>query len=95
VSVPSKTYSILAAGRCVVAAIDDGTEVVRIIDESRAGLAVPPDDPEAFVAAIRRVLADEQTRRSMGESGRRWVEAHVSPASVARSYLSLVDSLGR
>lgn len=95
VSVPSKTYSILAAGRCVVAAIDEGTEVTRIIESSGAGVAVPPDDESAFVSALRTVLADDTTRRAMGDSGRRWVESHVSPASVARSYLSLVAELRR
>lgn len=93
VSVPSKTYSILAAGRCVVAAIDEGTEVTRIIANSGAGVAVPPDDPELFVDALRKVLADSAARDQMGASGRRWVETHVSPASVASSYLSLVDEL--
>lgn len=93
VSVPSKTYSILAAGRCVVAAIDEGTEVTRIIGDSGAGVAVPPDDPEAFIGALRGVLADAEARNEMGAAGRRWVERHVSPASVARSYLSLVAEL--
>ena len=93
VSVPSKTYSILAAGRCVVAAIDEGTEVTRIIADSGAGVAVPPDDPGAFIAALREVLADSRARNEMGSAGRRWVETHVSPASVARSYLSLVGEL--
>ena len=52
VSVPSKTYSILAAGRPVVAAIDAGTEVPRILDASGAGIVVPPDDPDRFVDAV-------------------------------------------
>ena len=45
VSVPSKTYSILAAGRPVVAAIDADTEIPRLLAASGGGLAVPPDDP--------------------------------------------------
>ncbi|MEZ5259719.1 MAG: glycosyltransferase [Ilumatobacteraceae bacterium] len=52
VSVPSKTYSILAAGRPVVASIDPGTEVPRILDAAEAGTAVAPDDPDAFCAAL-------------------------------------------
>ena len=35
-SVPSKTYSILAAGRPLVASVDPGTEVARVVE--RAGL---------------------------------------------------------
>ena len=40
VSVPSQTYSILAAGRPVLAAIDPGPEVPRILRDSGTGVAV-------------------------------------------------------
>ena len=93
VSVPSKTYSILAAGRCVVAAIDPGTEVTRILAASHAGVAVPPDDVEAFVEAIATLIDDPERRTAMGESGRRWVEAHVTPEGVSRAYLSLLSRI--
>ena len=58
VSVPSKTYSILAAGRPVLAAIDPGTEVPRLLAASGGGVAVPPDDLEAFCTALDALLAD-------------------------------------
>ena len=45
VSMPSKVYSILAAGRPVVAAIDEDTEVPRLLEASGAGIAVPPRRP--------------------------------------------------
>ncbi|MBM3717503.1 MAG: glycosyltransferase family 4 protein [Actinobacteria bacterium] len=93
VSVPSKTYSILAAGRCLVAAIDPGTEVTRILALSGAGVAVPPDDTDAFVAAIQGLVGDSGRRSSMGASGRRWVETHATPEGVSREYLSLVADL--
>ena len=92
VSVPSKTYSILAAGRPVVAAIDEGTEVPRMLLSSGAGVAVPPDEIEPFVGAIRALLADAPERERMGLNAREWVVSHVSPGAVAEAYLSLVDS---
>ena len=93
VSVPSKTYSILAAGRPVLAAIDPGTEVPRILEASGAGIAVPPDDPEAFTAALRTLLADPEGLRRRGESGRAWVEQAVSPAAVGERYERLLVEL--
>ncbi len=42
VSVPSKTYSILAAARPVLAMIDPGTEVPRILAESGRRNLRPP-----------------------------------------------------
>lgn len=94
VSVPSKTYSILAAGRPVVAAIDAGTEVTRILSESGAGVSVPPDNPEAFTEALRAMVNSGSAAREAGISGRQWVQAHVSPAKVAHAYLDVIASLG-
>lgn len=92
-SVPSKLYSILAAGRPVVASVDPGTEVDKTIQRARAGLSVPPGNPEAFVGALDEVLASPERAVEMGMSGRRFVEAWASPAAVARSYEMLFDEL--
>jgi colanic acid biosynthesis glycosyl transferase WcaI len=93
-SVPSKTYSILAAGRPVVASVDEGTEVARVVEKAGAGLAVPPDDPEAFTAALVTLLDDPEGARAMGRAGREFVEAWASPAAVAQQYEALFDELG-
>lgn len=93
VSVPSKTYSILAAGRPVVAAIDPGTEVPRILDASGAGVSIAPDDADAFVAALEPLLVDPGRRAELGAAGRAWVETAASPAAVAAAYEQLIDSL--
>jgi colanic acid biosynthesis glycosyl transferase WcaI len=94
VSVPSKTYSILAAARPVVAAIDPGTEVTRILEHSGAGVSVAPDDEEVFTAALQHMVANIDEAREQGRKGRQWVETHVSPAAVAQSYLSLIADIG-
>ena len=94
VSVPSKTYSILAAARPVVAAIDTGTEVTRILQHSGAGVSVAPDDEELFTSALQAMVADIETAREQGRKGREWVETHVSPAAVAQSYLALIADIG-
>ena len=93
VSVPSKTYSILAAGRPVLAAIDPGTEVPRILAASGAGVCVPPDDAPSFVAALGELLADPAQCSAMGASGREWVQSAASPAAVAAAYEQLFREL--
>ena len=93
VSVPSKTYSILASGRPIVAAIDPGTEVPRILEASGAGRAVLPDRADLFVEALRSMLADRTAMTAAGTAGRNWVEHHVSPAAVAERYEALFASL--
>jgi colanic acid biosynthesis glycosyl transferase WcaI len=92
-SVPSKLYSILAAGRPVVASVDEGTEVARTIEAAGAGLAVPPEDPDAFCGALAELLDAPGGREAMGTSGRAFVEEWVSPAAVAAAYERLFEDV--
>ena len=89
VSVPSKTYSILASGRPVLAAVDLDTEVPRILAAADAGVCVEPENSAAFISALRAMTLDPKTLSEMGERGRKWVENHASPASVAQRYEAL------
>jgi colanic acid biosynthesis glycosyl transferase WcaI len=92
-SVPSKLYTILASGRPVVASVDLGTEVARTVAEAGAGIAVPPDDAEAFTKAIAALLEDPDDAAAMGAAGRRFVERWASPAAVAEAYDDLFTEL--
>lgn len=93
VSVPSKTYSIMAAGRPVLATIDLDTAVPRILDESGGGIAVVPDDLDAFVEALDALLDDPDGAAEMGARGRAWAVANASPAAVGAAYSELLASL--
>ncbi|MGZ0192926.1 MAG: glycosyltransferase family 4 protein, partial [Acidimicrobiales bacterium] len=93
VSVPSKTYSIMAAGRPVVAAIDPGTAVPKILESSGGGVAVLPDDATAFVEALTAMLERPDRGLSMGTAGRIWVEREASPEAVGVAYHHLIELL--
>lgn len=92
-SVPSKIYSILAAGRPVVASVDPGTELPRIIDAAGCGAAVAPGDGAAFNAAIAALLDDAAGREAMGRRGRAYVEGCMTPQAVAGAYEELFAAL--
>lgn len=94
-SVPSKTYSILAAGRPLIASVDPGSEVARIVQHANAGIAITPDDPEELTKAIRRLVDAPEEAAELGRAGRRYVESWASPAGVAAAYESLFESLRR
>jgi colanic acid biosynthesis glycosyl transferase WcaI len=94
VSVPSKTYSIMAAGRPIIAAIDADTEVTRLVSESSGGMCVPPDDADAFVDAVRSLVGDPERRGAMGRDARRHVESEASPTAVAEAYATVLSSPG-
>lgn len=86
VSVPSKSYSILAAGRPMLAAIDPNSEIPNMLRESGAGIAVEPDHAPAFIEALGKLVSNRELLLEMGARGRNWVETHASPASVAAQY---------
>jgi len=88
-SVPSKVYSALAAGRPVLAAVDRGSEVERLLADSGAGRAVDPGDPEAFCAALAEMVADRAGLVGMGRRGRAHAEQSEGPKEAADRYLEL------
>lgn len=77
VVVPSKLYSILAAGRPVLAVAAPESDAARIVRESGCGLAVDPDDPAALVAAIRKLRADPASLDEMGRHARAVAENYA------------------
>jgi glycosyltransferase involved in cell wall biosynthesis len=68
--VPSKLYSILAAGRPVLAVAAPQSDAARIVVESGCGLAADPDDPVAVAAAIRELRRDPARLADMGRRAR-------------------------
>ncbi len=92
-SVPSKLYSILAAARPLVASVDAGTEVARVVEAAGAGTAVGPDDPDALLEAVLDLVDDPDRCADLGRAGRRFVEGWPSPADIAERYETLFAEL--
>jgi len=79
ITMPSKIQAILACGRPVVTS--GPGDVARVTEESGAGVAVPPGDPQALAAAVRRLAAMSRAEREMlGARGRAYYEGHLSEA---------------
>lgn len=85
-SVPSKCYSIMAAGRPLVAAVDPGTDTWALIQQADCGLPVPPDNPEALAEAIRELYDHAQYRERLGSNGRLYAVKHHSRTAAAEQF---------
>ena len=57
--------------------------ILEVVEDGKTGLLVPPGHPEELAAALGRVLDNPALGRSLGQAGRRRVEAQFSWASVA------------
>jgi glycosyltransferase involved in cell wall biosynthesis len=65
--VPSKFYSVLAAGRPVLFVGDPKSEMARRIDEGDCGRAFPPGAHADLAAAIRQLASHPEKVAKMGE----------------------------
>lgn len=92
-SVPSKLYKILAVERPVIASVDEGTEVGRVVVDAGAGYSVPPDDAAPLVEALRKMLASDEQMAEMGSKGRAWVEEWTTPRKAAEQYEAVFERL--
>lgn len=65
---PNSIVEAMAAGKAVVATHVGG--IPDAVKEGRTGLLVPPDSAGDLAISIKRVLADDQLRESMGRAAR-------------------------
>ena len=91
---PSKIYSVLAAERPILAAMEPETEAARIVAQTRCGETVPPGDAHALAEAIRRLQdLEPDEREQMGRRGREAVHRLYGRERMTAAYRELVDAL--
>jgi colanic acid biosynthesis glycosyl transferase WcaI len=70
VVVPSKMYSILAAGRPIVVVAAKETDAAALGLQYGFAISADPDDPEQLISAIRSLAADPRRLLTMGAAAR-------------------------
>ena len=86
---PLVALEALAAGTPLVATAVRG---VRELVSDGTALLVPPDDPSALAAELRRALTDSELAERLGRAGRELAARHSEQAMVA-AYLDLYERL--
>jgi colanic acid biosynthesis glycosyl transferase WcaI len=92
--VPSKLYSILAAGRPVLAVAAPQSDAARIVVESGSGLAADPDDPAAVAAAIRELRRDPARLADMGRRARETAAKYARVKELER-FAAIIEDAAR
>ena len=92
VVVPSKLYSILAAGRPVLAVAPEDTDVARIVRREDCGMVADPDQPEAVAAAIQALKSDPARLEAMGRRARTAAEKYTRASELEKFVAVLEDA---
>lgn len=89
-SVPSKTWSVMAAQRPVLASFDDDSALAWLIAETECGLVAQAGQLEPLVAAIRKLYSDRDASNAMGQAGRSYVKEYLDKNLCTGKYVSVL-----
>ena len=90
ITIPSKVYEYMAAGKPVLCSV--GGECADLVIEAGCGLALPPSDGAALAAGIENLRRRPEAARIMGEAGRQWVQSHCERSKLMAAYAERVEA---
>jgi colanic acid biosynthesis glycosyl transferase WcaI len=86
VSMPSRTYNILAAGKPILALTENDSEIAKVIAEENVGWTVPPNEPEKLLPVIFAVYENQARLSKMGKNSRRAAMEKYSLETALKKY---------
>ncbi len=88
---PNKVFDYMAAGKAVLLAIPG---VIRqVIEENRAGMAIPPGDPLALANAVLELAQNRALVEEMGQNGKKAIEEKYNRQKLAADFLNIFEQL--
>lgn len=70
VSMPSRTYNILAVGKPILALTEQNSEIAKVVEEDRVGWIVSPNEPDALYRTIQRIASETDKIPEMQKNSR-------------------------
>ena len=93
ISVPSRLYNLMAAGKPIIGVVDNNSEVADVIREAKLGVAVSPESPRNLAEQILSLRNDGDLRVKMAENSRNEAVSKYSYDITKQQYRDLFDSL--
>ncbi len=78
VSVPSKLYGVMAAGKPVLGVLDEGSEARLIVEECNCGVCIEPGNYKEISNNIEYILNNKEEIRALGSNGRQYLESNLT-----------------
>ena len=92
-SVPSKTFGLMAAGIPIIAAMSDRSEIARIIHEENCGVLVKPNEKQILAESILGLYNDKDMLRQKGRNASKAVAEKYNLTKIAREYFDLIKQV--
>jgi glycosyltransferase involved in cell wall biosynthesis len=89
--IPNKAFQALACGTPLVTG--DTPAARELLCDGESALLVPPGDPEALAAALRRLAGDRGLGEHLSAGGLAAYRAHASEGVLGARWRSLIESL--
>ena len=90
ISIPSKSYGYLAAGKPLLGILPENSEIGMVIRENNCGIQVNPRDIEGIEQAIRILYSNQDLRESMGTNSRNIFEEKYQREHVTAKFIKLL-----
>lgn len=94
-SVPSKTWSIMAAARPVLASFDLESTLSNVITEANCGMIVPADDEDALYNAIKKLFNSRDSLSELGNNGREYIKTKLNKELCTKKYIGVIEEVIR
>jgi glycosyltransferase involved in cell wall biosynthesis len=94
VSVPSKAYGIMAAGKPILGVLEKGTEARCLIEDTHCGKCCEPGDYVEVADLIRWYVenADSDEVKQMGSNGREYLVEHLTKDVSIEKYIKAIKN---
>ncbi|MEA5543049.1 WcaI family glycosyltransferase [Limnoraphis robusta Tam1] len=92
-NLPSKIPVLLASGCAIVASVPDSGTAKEAVENSGAGLVVPPEDAEALAASLLELYHDPERVKFLGQQGRQYAEEFFSFEQALKQYEALFSQV--
>jgi len=87
--IPSKMFEAMGTGRPIILGVSG--ESKDLLQESGAGIAIPPEDPQALAEVLTRMIDNPVLCRDMGAAGREFAERKFDRHRLALEMLKVLE----
>lgn len=94
VSVPSKIYGVMAAGKPILGVLEQGSEAQILIEKSNSGIVVEPQDYDGIIQTINQFYQMEKDKvKELGHNGRKYLDENLKREISINKYRNLLKEI--